>query len=172
MLVLHEIRKKRISWKILITQHLRTENKPVEESQLSPEKYKEPQKKKGKKDKVTPSSSKTVSQKDKTSKQAGPSSTVNKIFRSQESKGKTKLLEETSTVELEEKGHKTKIVRKEKNSSENKGEQSIGQSPVTIPKIEKKKMKPMSTLDLVPTCKITTRSMDKQFSVLIHMKIQ
>jgi hypothetical protein len=36
MLVIHEIRKQRISWKILITQHLPTENKPVEEAQLSP----------------------------------------------------------------------------------------------------------------------------------------
>jgi hypothetical protein len=32
MLVLHEIRKQRISWKILITQHLPTENKPMEEA--------------------------------------------------------------------------------------------------------------------------------------------
>jgi hypothetical protein len=42
-------------------------------------------------------------------------------------------VEETSTMALEEKGHKTKTVRKEKNSSENKDEQSIEQSPVTIP---------------------------------------
>jgi hypothetical protein len=67
-------------------------------------KDKEPQKKKGKKDKVTPSSSRAVSQNDKASKQAGPSSTVNKTFKSQESKGKNKLVEETSTVALEEKG--------------------------------------------------------------------
>jgi hypothetical protein len=119
MLVLHEIRKQRISWKILITQHLSTENKPVEEAQLAPEKYKEPQKKKGKKDKATPSSSRTVSQNEKSSKQAGPSSTVNKTFKSQESKGKTKLVEETSTVTLEEKGIKTKTIRKGKNRSEN-----------------------------------------------------
>jgi hypothetical protein len=76
-----------------------------------------------------------VSQNEKASKQAGPSSTVNKTFKSQESKGKTKLVEETSTVALEEKGHKTKTVRKGKNSSENKSEQSIEQSPVTIPQI-------------------------------------
>jgi hypothetical protein len=120
MLVLHEIRKKRISWKILITQHLSTENKPVEEAQLSPEKDKEPQKKKGKKDMATPSSSRTVSQNEKDSKQVGPSSTVNKTFESQESKGKTKLVEETSTVALEEKGLKTKTIRKGRNSSENK----------------------------------------------------
>jgi hypothetical protein len=92
MLVIHEIRKKRISWKILITQHLPTENKHVEESHLALEKDKEPQKKKGKKDKVTSSSSRIVSQNDKASKQAGPSSTVDNIFKSQESKGKTKLV--------------------------------------------------------------------------------
>jgi hypothetical protein len=57
-------------------------------------KNKEPQKKKGKKDKATPSSSRTVSQHEKASKQAGPSSIVNKTFKSQESKGKTKLVEE------------------------------------------------------------------------------
>jgi hypothetical protein len=122
MLVLHEIEKQRISWKILITQHLPTEKKPVEESQLAQEKYKEPQKQKGKKDKATPSSSRTVSQNEKDSKKVGPSSTANKTFKSQRSKGKTKLLEETSTISLEEKGHKTKTVRKGKNSSENKSE--------------------------------------------------
>jgi hypothetical protein len=42
-------------------------------------------------------------------------------------------VEETSTVALEEKVHKTKTVRKEKNSSENEYEQSIEQSPITIP---------------------------------------
>lgn len=103
-----------------------------------------------------------MSQHKKSRKQAGPSSIVNKTFKSQESKGKTKLVEETSTVELEEKGHKTKTVRKGKNRLENKSEQSIEQSPVTIPQIEKKKRKPMSTPDLVPPCKRTTRSMAKK----------
>jgi hypothetical protein len=158
MLVLHEIRNQRISWKILITQHLPTENKPMEEAQHAPKKNKEPQKKKGKKDKATASSSRTMSQHKKSSKQAGPSSTFNETFKSRESKGKTKLVEDNSTVALEEKGHKTKTVRKGKNSSENKSEQSIEQSPVTIPQIEKKKRKPVSTPDPVPPCKITTRS--------------
>jgi hypothetical protein len=63
-----------------------------------------------------------VSKKDKASKQAGPSSTIDKIFKIQESKGKYKLVEETSTVALEEKGHKTKTMMKEKNRSENKDE--------------------------------------------------
>jgi hypothetical protein len=85
MLVLHEIRKQRIIWKILITQHLPIEKKPVEESQRAPKKNKEPQKKKGKKDKATPSSSRTVSQNEKASKQARPSSIVNKTFKIQES---------------------------------------------------------------------------------------
>jgi hypothetical protein len=167
MLVLHEIRKQRISWKVLITQHLPTENKPVEEAQRAPKKNKEPQKKKSKKDKATPSSPRTVSQHEKASKQAGPSSTVNKTFKSQESKGKTKLVEETSTVALKEKGHKTKIVRKGKNNSENKSEQSIEQSPVTIPQIEKKKRKPVSTPDPVPPCKRTTRSMAKKGKAVV-----
>jgi hypothetical protein len=125
MLVIHEIRKQGISWKILITQHLRTENKPVEGARSAPEKYKEPQEKKGTKDKVTPSSSRIVSETDKASKQAGPSSTVDKIFKIQESKGESKLVEETSTIALEDKGHRTKTVRKEKNRSGNKDEQSI-----------------------------------------------
>jgi hypothetical protein len=167
MLVLHEIRNQRISWKILITQNLPTKNKLVEESQLALEKDKEPQKKKGKKDKATPSSSRTISQNEKDSKQAGPSSTVNKTFNSQESKGKTKLVEENSIVALEEKGHKTKTVRKGKNSSENKSEQSIEQSPVTIPQIEKKKRKPVSTPDLVPPCKRTTRRMEKKGKIVV-----
>jgi predicted transcriptional regulator len=94
----------------------------VEEAQRAPKKNKEPQKKKGKKDKATPSSSRTVSQHEKASKQAGPSSTVNKTFKSHESKGITKLVEETSTIVLEEKGHKIKIVRKGKNNLENKSE--------------------------------------------------
>jgi DNA-binding protein H-NS len=116
-----------------------------------------------------------VSQNDKASKQAGSSFTFNKIFKSQESKGKTKLVEETSKIALEEKGHKTKTVRKEKNSSKNKSEQSIEQSHVTIPQIEKKKRKSMSTLDPIHPCKRPQgawKSKENQFSVLIHMKIQ
>jgi hypothetical protein len=105
MLVLHELRKKRISWKTLITQHLSTENKPMEEAHHAPKKNKEPQKKKGKKDKATPSSSRIVSQHKKASRQEGSSPTVNKTLKSLESIGKTKLIEETSTVALEEKGH-------------------------------------------------------------------
>jgi hypothetical protein len=167
MLVLHEIGKQRIRWKILITQHLHTENKPIEEAQLALEKDKEPQKKKGKKDKVTPSLSRTMSQNDKASKQEGPSSTVNKIFKSQEPKGKIKLVEETSTIALEEKAHKTKTMRKEKNSSENKSEQPIEQSPVTIPQTKKKKRKPVSTPNPVPPCKRTIRSMAKKGKVVV-----
>jgi hypothetical protein len=151
MLVLHEIRKQRISWKILITQHISIEKKPVEEAHLAPEKDKESQKKKGKKDKATPSSSRIVSQNEKSSKQAGPSSTINKTFKVQESKGKPKLVEETSKVALEEKGHKTK---------------TIEQSSVTIPQIEKTKRKPMSTLDPIPPCKRTTGSMEKKGKVV------
>jgi hypothetical protein len=139
----------------------------VEESQHAPKKNKEPQKKKSKKDKVTQSSPRIVSQHEKASKQAGPSSIVNKTFKSQESKGKTKLVEETSTVALKEKGHKTKIVRKGKNNSENKSEQCIEQSPVTIPQIEKKKRKPVSTPDPVPPCKRTIRSMTKKGKAIV-----
>jgi hypothetical protein len=65
MLVIHEIRKQRFSWKTLITQHFSTKNEPVEEAQPAPDEDEEPKKKKGKKDKVAPSSSKAVSQKDK-----------------------------------------------------------------------------------------------------------
>ena len=61
--------------------------KPVEEAQRAPKKNKEPQKKKGKKDKAASTSSRTVSQHKKASKQAGPSSTANKTFKSQETKG-------------------------------------------------------------------------------------
>jgi hypothetical protein len=167
MLVLHDISKQGIIWKVLITQHLPTENKPVEEAQRAPKKNKEPQKKKSKKDKATPSSPRTVSQHEKTSKQAGPSSTVNNTFKSQESKGKTKLVEETSIVALKEKGHQTKIVRKGKNSSENKSEQSIEKSPITIPQIENKKRNLVNTPDPVPPCKITTRSMAKKGKAVV-----
>jgi hypothetical protein len=74
-----------------------------------------------------------MSQKYKASKQARPSSTVDKICESQELKGKSKLMEDTSTISLEEKVHKTKIVRKKKNSSKNKDERSKEQFPITIP---------------------------------------
>jgi hypothetical protein len=76
-------------------------------------------------------------------------------------------VEETSTVALEEKGHKTKTVRKEKNSSENKDEQSIEQSPITIPRTEKKKRKLVSTFDPLPPCKRTTRSMAKKGKAVV-----
>ena len=66
-----------------MTQHLPIKIKPVEEDQHAPKKNNEPQKKKGKKDKATPSSSRIVSQHEKSSKQAEPSSTVNKTFKSQ-----------------------------------------------------------------------------------------
>jgi hypothetical protein len=101
MLVLHELRKQRISWKTLITQHLPTKKKPVEETQHAPNKSKEPQEKKNKKNKTTPPSSRAVSQHEK----AGSSSTVNKTSKSSESKGKNKLVEETSTVAVEKDGH-------------------------------------------------------------------
>jgi hypothetical protein len=108
-----------------------------------------------------------VIQNNKASKQVGLSSTFNKTFKSQESKGKTKLVEETSTIALEEKGHKKKTVRKEKNSSENKSEQSIEQSPVSIPQTEKKKRRHVSTLDPIPPCKRTTRSMAKKGKLVV-----
>jgi hypothetical protein len=115
MLVLHDLRKQRISWKTLITQYLPTENKSVEETQHGPNKSKEPQEKKSKKDKTTPPSSRAVSQHEK----AGSSSTVNKTSKSSESKGKNKIVEETSTVAVEIKDHQ-KIVKKGKPSSETK----------------------------------------------------
>jgi hypothetical protein len=108
-----------------------------------------------------------MSQKYKASKQAGPSSTVDKIFESQELKGKFKLMEETSTISLEEKGHKTKTVRKKKNSSKNKDEWSKEQIPITIPQTKKKKRKPVSTSDPLPPCKITTRRMEKKGKVVV-----
>jgi hypothetical protein len=74
-------------------------------------------------------------QKDKSIKQAGPSSIVDK---SQELKGKSKLVEETSTISLEEKGHKTKNVKKKKNSLENKDERSIEQFHVTVPQTKRR----------------------------------
>jgi hypothetical protein len=157
MLVLHELRKQRISWKTLITQKLPTENKPVEETQHAPNKNKEPQKKKRKKDKTTPPSSREASQHEK----EGPSSTVNKNFKISKSKGKNKLVEETSMVAVEKEGHQIKMMKKGKHSSETKSKQSMAQSPVTISQLEKKKMNPVSTPDLVPPCKRTTRSMEK-----------
>ena len=54
-------------------------------------------------------------------------------------------MEGTSTISLEEKVHKTKNVRKKKNSSKNKDEQSIEQFLVTIPQTEKKKRNLVST---------------------------
>jgi hypothetical protein len=112
ILVLHELRKQRISWKTLITQHLPTENKYVEETQHGPNKSKEPQEKKSKKDKKTPPSSRAVSQHEK----AGSSSTVNKTSKRSELKGKNKLVEETSMVEVE-KQDQQKMMKKRKHSS-------------------------------------------------------
>jgi hypothetical protein len=152
-------------------------NEPVEEAQPALDKDKEPKKKKGKKDKIAPSSSKAVSQKDKarmqkdrrahnsSSKQVGPSSLVNKTLKSQELKDISELVEEISAVALEEKGHKSKPLMKEKISSKHKGEQSIEQPPVTIPQIEKRKRKLFSTSeknDPSPPSKRTTRSMAKK----------
>jgi hypothetical protein len=153
MLVIHEIRKQGFSWKTLITQHLSTKNELVEEAQPALDEDKKPKKKRGKKDKIAPSSSKAVNQKDKarmkkdrrahnsSSKQVGPSSSINKTFKSQESKDKSKLVEEISAVALEEKDHKSKTLSKEKSSSKNKGEQSIDQPHVTIPQTKKTKRK-------------------------------
>jgi hypothetical protein len=109
-----------------------------------------------------------MSQKYKASKQAEPSSTVDKIFESQELKGKFKLMEETSTISLEEKGHKTKTVRKKKNSSKNKDERSKEQFPITIPQTKKKKRKLVSTSDPLPPCKRTTRRMEKKGKVVVN----
>jgi hypothetical protein len=161
MLVIHEIRKQGFSWKTLITQHLSTENEPVEEAQPAPDKDKEPKERKGKKDKATPSSSRAV--KDKASKQVRPSSSDNKTLKSQESKGKSELVEEISAVALEERGHTSKSLRKEKS----RDEQFIEQSPVTIPQTEKKKRKLMSTSDPLPPCKRTTRSMEKKGKAVV-----
>jgi hypothetical protein len=73
----------------------------VEETQHAPKKNKEPQKKKGTKDKTTPPSSRVVSQHEK----SGSSSRVNKTFKSSESKGKNKLIKETSMLAVEKEGH-------------------------------------------------------------------
>jgi hypothetical protein len=153
MLVIHEIRKRGFSWKTLITQHLSPENEPVEEAQPAPDKNKEP---KEKKSKAAPSSSREV--KDKVGKQVRPSSSDNKTLKSQESKGKSELIEEISAVALEERGHTSKSLRKEKS----RDEQSIEQSPMTIPQTEKKKRKLVSTSDPLPPYKRTTRSMEKK----------
>jgi hypothetical protein len=165
MLVLHDLRKQRISWKTLITQHLPTGNKPVEETQHAPKKSKEPQEKNSKKDKTTPPSSRTVSQHEK----AGSSSTVNKTYKSSESKGKNKLVEETSAVAVEKEDHQ-KMMKKGKHSSETK--QSVAQPPVTISQLEKKKRKPVSIPDLVPPCKRTTRSMAKKGKTIANPHTQ
>jgi hypothetical protein len=118
MLVLHELRKQRISWKTLITQHLPTKNKPVEETQHALKKIKEPQERKSKKDTTTPPSSRAVSQHEK----AVSSSIVNKT--SKISECKNKLVEETSTVEIEKEDHQ-KMMKKGKHSSKTKSKQSV-----------------------------------------------
>jgi hypothetical protein len=162
MLVLHELRKERISWKTLITQHLPTEKKYVEETQHAPKKSKEPQEKKSNKDKTTPPSSRGVSQHEK----VGSSSTVNKNFKSSESKGKRKLVEETSMVAVEKEDHQ-KMMKKGKHSSETKSKQSVAQPLVTISRLEKKKRKPMSIPDPIPPCKRTMRSMAKKGKTIV-----
>jgi hypothetical protein len=101
MLVLQELRKQRISWKTLITKHLPTGNKSMEETHHSRKKSKKPQEKKSKKDKTTPPSSREESQHEK----VGSSSTINKISKRSELKGKNKAVEETSTVEVEKEDH-------------------------------------------------------------------
>jgi hypothetical protein len=140
----------------------------MEETQHAPKKNKETQKKEGKKDKTTPPSSRAVSQHEK----AGSSSTVNKTFKIFESKGKNKLVEETSTVAVEKEGHQTKIMNKGKHSSETKSKQSVAQHPVTISQLEKKKRKPMSILDLVPPCKRTMRSMENKGKTIVSPHTQ
>ena len=92
----------------------------MEETQHGPKKSKEPQEKKIKKDKTTPPSSRAVGQHEK----AGSSSTVNKTSKGYESKGKNKLVEETSTVAVEKEDHQ-KMIKKRKYSSEIKSKQSL-----------------------------------------------
>jgi hypothetical protein len=183
MLVIHEIRKQRFSWKTLITQHFSTKNEPIEEARPAPDEYEEANKKKGKKYKVAPSSSKETSQKDKarmrkdrkthdsSSKEVGPSSSVNKALKSQELKDKSKLVEEISAVSLDEKGHKSNPLRKEKSSSKHNGEQPIEQPPVTIPQTLKRKRKLFSTSEKnnpSPPSKRTTRSMIKKGKAAVN----
>jgi hypothetical protein len=64
-------------------------------------------------------------------------------------------VEDISTVALEDRGHTSKSLRKEKS----RDEQSIEKSLVTIPQTENKKRKIVSTSDPLPPYKITTRSM-------------
>jgi hypothetical protein len=112
MLVFHELRKQRISWKTLITQHLPIGNKSMEETQHGPKKSKEPQEKKRKKDKTTPPSSRVEIQHEK----AGSSSTINKTSKRSELKGKNKVVEETYMVEVEKEDHH-KMIKNRKHSS-------------------------------------------------------
>jgi hypothetical protein len=58
-------------------------------------------------------------------------------------------------------------VRKENNSSENKDEQSIEQSPVTIPRTENKKRNLVSTSDPLPPCKRTIRRMKNKGKAVV-----
>jgi hypothetical protein len=129
----------------------------MEEPQHGPKKSKEPQEKKRKKDKTTPPSSRAVSQHEK----VGSSSTINKTSKSYELKGKNKLVEDNSMVEVEKEDHQ-KMMKKRKPISETKTKQSVAQLPVTISQLEKKKRKLVSIPDPVPPCKRTTRSMKKK----------
>jgi hypothetical protein len=90
-------------------------NKSVEETQHGPNKSKEPQQKKRKKDKTTSPSSRAVSQHEK----IGSSSTVNKTYKIFKLKGKNKLVEETSTVVVEKEDHQ-EMIKKRNPSSETK----------------------------------------------------
>jgi hypothetical protein len=162
MLVLNELRKQTISWKTLITQHLPTGNKSMEETHHDPKKSKEPQEKKSKKDKTTPPSSREVSQHEK----EGSSSIINKTSKSSELKGKNKVVEETSTVAVEKEDHH-KMINKRKHSSETKSKKYVAQPPVTTSQLERKKRKPASIPDPVPPCKRTTRRMGKKGKTIV-----
>jgi hypothetical protein len=92
---------------------------------------------------------------------AGSSFTINKTSKSSKSKGKNKLIEETSMVAVEKEEH-LKMMKKRKHNSETKSKQSVAQPLVTISQLERKKRKPVSIPDPVPPCKRTTRSMAKK----------
>jgi hypothetical protein len=99
-------------------------------------------------------------------KKAGSSSTVNKDSKIFESKGKNKIVEETSTVVVEKEDHQ-KMMKKRKHRSKTKSKQSVAQPPLTISQLERKKRKPVSIPDLVPPCKRTTRNMVKKVKTIV-----
>jgi hypothetical protein len=96
----------------------------------------------------------------------GSSSIVNKTSKSSKSKGKNKLVEETSTVEIEKEDHQ-KMMKKGKHSLETKSKQSVAQPPITISQLEKKKRKSVSIPDPVPPCKRTMRRMEKKGKTIV-----